>query len=179
MEIEKHTDFDYGITLNFRKGIYHLCIPDLILSAKGTELQPTYEELMHKRDEFIKSVEEMDINISHDKKRGLIRKIPTKISLQPFFVKWAVSVFMILFSVLVLTLFAKTTFTYLIESSFTNISNTEGKLHSRMESLTSKIILAFNPARQERIINNTRAIVNHLRPFSKELSKIFSEDLRT
>ena len=176
---------DYDITLNIRKGVYHFCIPDLILITKGTNLETAYQQLMVKKDDFFKDAKEAGIEISPEETRGSNRQRYNKSTLKRFSAMFLI----VLLSFFVLTQMT----TYFINKSLNNINNHvetslnninsqfndyvgSGKSLPRSVVITKIFQDVFDTERQKRILTSLRIIVEHMKPFTKELSLIFSEE---
>jgi hypothetical protein len=182
-------NLDYDITLNIRKGVYHFCIPDLILTTKGTNLETAYQQLMVKKDDFFKDAKEAGIEISPEETRGSNRQRYNQSTLKRFSAR-----FLIVFSIVLLSFFVLTQMTtYFINKSLNNINNRvetslnninsqfndyvgSGKNLPRSVVISTKFQDVFDTERQKRILTSLRIVVEHMKPFAKELSLIFSEE---
>ena len=176
----KINTLDYDMTLNFREGKYHLCIPDLIISAKGSDLASTYQNLILKRDGFFKEAEIAGINILPGRTRNLSKQYPNQKTLKNFLKKLLVSLSIILFCLFALI----ETTAYFIDKSLNSINSRissyvgDGTKQSRARVLAVRIQNFFlDNKRQEKILKNTRILVKRFRPFIKELSLVFSENM--
>ena len=170
---------DYDMTLNFREGKYHLCIPDLIISAKGSDLASTYQDLILKRDGFFKEAEIAGINILPGRTRNLSKQYPNQKKLKNFLKKLLVSLSIILFCLFALI----QTTSYFIDKSLNSINSRissyigYGTKQGRASVLAVRIQNFLDNKRQESILKQTRILVKHFGPFIKELSLIFSENM--
>jgi hypothetical protein len=188
----------YEVVVKLNKGIYFCRIPELMIIAKGENLDSCFQEIMRKKEEFFRETNAAEINMklvgpSSDWYRGEGGKGVNKDgnngeNLKGFFIKTVV-----VLSVLLIT------FTFIgnkIENQFERASLQIDSSIDKIKYEVNKISKAIPkrpgrkieqsiyraakhpvaPEREERIIKSLRVIVKKLKPFVDEVKPLFISD---
>jgi len=160
---------DYEVTLKTRKGKYYFYIRELQIPASGDTLDSAYKELMRKKDELIKELEETD---SLDElpqpvskpsaKQGFDLKNLGMFSLKTLIVGLICGIILTFAGIELNTVVSKI-----------GVMNPGNKLE---EELYRAVDHEISPERQEKIIKSIRVIVKRLKPFVDEIKPLFSDD---
>ena len=181
---EKKIDLpNYEVIVSVKNEKYFCRIPELSLLGKGNDLESSYQELMKKKEEFIKEIEEYQCEDDFippsttwfREGRGQLGPSLTKYSLMDFLIKAGIVGLM----VLIIVSIASNT----ISGGIRNAINVEEGLVRIGRDIRLKIKNELykgvdhpiDAEREERIIKNIRVVVNRWKPFVKELRPLLEE----
>ena len=201
---EKKIDLpNYEVIVSAKNEKYFCRIPELSLFGKGNDLESSYQELMKKKEEFIKEIEEYQ---SEDdfippsttwfrEDRGQLGHSITKYGLMDFLIKAGIIGVMVLIIVSIASNTIGGGIRNVINSSLTMVDRqiestlsasskrVEGGLVRMGGNIRSEIKNELYKAadhpidaeREEKIIKNIRVVVNRWKPFVKELRPLLEE----
>ena len=201
---EKKIDLpNYEVIVSVKNKKYFCRIPELSLFGKGNDLESSYQELMKKKEEFIKEIEEYQ---SEDdfippsttwfrEDRGQLGPSITKYGLTDFLIKAGIVGVMILIIVTIASNTIGGGIRNVINSSLTmvdrQIESTLSASSKRVEGglvrmggnirseikneLYKAVDHPIDAEREEKIIKNIRVVVNRWKPFVKELRPLLEE----
>ena len=201
---EKKIDLpNYEVIVSVKNEKYFCRIPELSLFGKGNDLESSYQELMKKKEEFIKEIEEYQ---SEDdfippsttwfrEGSGQLGPSITKYSLMDFLIKAGIVGLMLLIIVIIASNTIGGGIRNVINSSLTmvdrQIERTLSSSSKRVEGglvrmggnirseikneLYKAVDHPIDAEREEKIIKNIRVVVNRWKPFVKELRPLLEE----
>lgn len=160
---------DYEATLKTKKGKYYFYIRELHIPASGDTLDSAYKELMRKKDELIKELEETD---SLDELPHPVSKASAKhgFDLKNFGMFSLKTLIVGLVCGIILAFAGNKLNTVVSKIGSVNPGNIlEQELYRAVDH-------EIDPVRQKKIIKSIRAIVKRLKPFVDEIRPLFSDD---